>query len=347
MKSVYRKINERRMQKVYDSIWYTPKDNFKKYVRSGLQMSGKGYDDIKDLFVSDLKLISGGAEFEQTLDYFPRKFLKSFKGTPFSNALTEASDKGLPAYAYRGQFMESYCNESGLLDERLIEEAYKNYQYPGGLISAIKEVSDVDQNVDLKENNELLKVYKYAEKVYVSELEKTINIVFVEKIHGIELNYHPLRYDLMPFNPKYYPQDTNISEILKKIDEIKEKANCPTLLDVENFLIWLEFSLVGVDRDNYLFFTACLSPDDIIWNYEADLRLKTTSLYSKYEGYKINVYRVVADPIANGKTVAFMTPKFHVGYNYENDELFKALMSGDLDLSENLRIKYGYKNQAK
>lgn len=305
MIELYKKINDRKINKTVNKLMkHPPKDDWK-YFRIGVEMCGGDIQYAKEIIIRELEFMNT-TPYEELLTYHPKKFTESIKGTNWAKSGLKFYPGATHEYIYIGKCLSDYKNQNGQLDMEKVNTDFQLIQLDISSFNKdlckkeMKEKEGVEPN--LEKRYELLPFFPNAEEVYVCDKTKTIAVFFEFRVMLYEPKAVGMRLDSWRYNPKYYIKDEKVlNHQLEKIKQLSEKLNIPGKEDPAGFIYWTNADVTKDEIQEYLFLSNSIGCKSLQYYKECKAELLNSEYGEKFRDYKIRNVTTTFDPFTGNR----------------------------------------------
>ncbi|WOO89864.1 hypothetical protein R2F61_03910 [Mollicutes bacterium LVI A0078] len=328
MIELYKRTNDRTINKTVKKIMKRTRKDDWKYFRIGVEMRGGDMTLAKEIIVRELEFMNT-KPYEELLTYHPKKFMKALGGTRWAKSGLEFYPGASHEYIYIGKYLSSYKDEKGLLDVELVNKDFEIierdiFSYGKNLCeNEIKNENTVEPL--LKDCRELLEFFPDAKDVYVCDKTKTIVVFFEFRVMYYEPKAAKMRLDSWRYDSAYYIKDEKVlKNQLSKIDAMVKELNIPYNNSPDKFIYWANTEVSKKQIQDFLFLCNSIGCGSIQYYKECKANILKSEYTEKYKNYTIRDARTTFDPFTGNKECRIGDFKL-VSNDFSTNQTYKEL----------------------
>ncbi len=309
MIEIYKVLNDRRIKHGARKIMLAPPSEYWRMVRKGIKLRGEGSEYLQKQMQRELEILNT-MDYEQIIEYNPRRFKKAQFQDDFISNLLYALPNGIYENALLGKYYDKYKNLNGIIDWDKVNSdlEHKPYDITDLILeSIIQQIKNQELNTDsdksiepeLYLSKEMIEYFPNAKAIYICDKTKSIIASFVFRNHLYDSQYSWARLDSWMYNPKYFIEDQAILEKqLMKIEEYRRELNIPPNDNPEQFIYWLNRDDISEEQIvHFINLYKSIGVTSLQYLTEAFDRIKLDSKYNNFKEYQVYIATAQVDPI--------------------------------------------------
>lgn len=328
MIELYRKINDRTINKTVKKIMSPRRKDDWQYFRMGVEMRGGDLDLAKDIIIRELEFMNTKS-YDELLSYNPKKFMEALGGTRWSKSALECYPGASQEYMYIGKYLSKHKDEDGLLDMSSVNKEFEELKLDisGYSINVCKNEIKTEEGIDpnFERNNNLLVFFPHASEVFICDESKTIAVFFEFRVMFYEPKAIKIRLDSWRYDPKYYIKDEVVlNRQLNKIKSLREKLSIPEINDSAGFIYWANTDVTKDEIQRFLRIYNSIGCGSLQYFRESKKEILKSELAKDYEEYSLRSVMVTYDPFTENKNCRVGDYKI-LSDDFSNNQTYKEL----------------------
>lgn len=328
MIELYKRINDRTINKTVKKIMKRTRKDDWKYFRIGVEMRGGDITLAKKIIVRELEFMNT-KPYEELLTYHPQKFMKALAGTKWSKTALECYPGASYEYVYIGKYLSSYKDENGLLDMELVNRDFELIEcnilsYSKGVCEkSIIEKTGIQPELEVE--TDLLSFFPHASNVCVCNKTKTIAVFLDFKVMFYAPDQAQMRLDWERYKPEYYIEDHAIlNRQLNKAEVLSKNLNIPGKEDPASFIWWANTDVTTTQIKNILTIYSSIACGSLQYYKECKSNLLKSQFDEKYNDYILKSVITIYDPFVGNKRCNVANYRVMTD-DFSNNQTYKEL----------------------